>query len=152
MFNCKNYLQIKGCAVETVCTPIYANIFMARSEEKHVLQGKVELHLKYIDAIFFIWKGIELELKNSFNETNKEQPSIKFNQNDSELKIEFLNVLAYKGEQQRLQTTLFKKIADTQAYPHPKSDHPVLLKKYSIHSNAAWQKNLLSTHQIGAHL
>ena len=59
-------------------------------------------------------------MKNSFNETNKEQPSIKFNQNDSELKIEFLNVLAYKGEQQRLQTTLFKKIADRQAYPHPK--------------------------------
>ena len=30
MFNCKNYLQINGCTMETACTPRYPNIFMAR--------------------------------------------------------------------------------------------------------------------------
>ena len=35
MFNCKNYLQIRGCAMGTACAPSYANIFMARFEQKH---------------------------------------------------------------------------------------------------------------------
>ena len=29
IFNCKSYLQIKGCAMKTICTSSYANIFMA---------------------------------------------------------------------------------------------------------------------------
>ena len=33
IFNCKNYLQIKGCAIRTKCAPTYANIFMGIFEE-----------------------------------------------------------------------------------------------------------------------
>ena len=29
VFNCISYLQIKGCAMGTICAPAYANIFMA---------------------------------------------------------------------------------------------------------------------------
>ena len=49
IFNCKNYLQIRGCAMGTACAPSYANIFMARFEEKHIysiIKGKVDLYLR----------------------------------------------------------------------------------------------------------
>ena len=32
IFNCKNYLQMKGCAMEKICAPPYANIFMDHFE------------------------------------------------------------------------------------------------------------------------
>lgn len=47
---------------------------MTRFEEKHIypfIKNKVklvELNLRDIDDIYFIWKGSEKELKNVFNE------------------------------------------------------------------------------------
>ena len=35
-FNCKNYLQIKGCAIRTICAPANANIFMNHFEKKNI--------------------------------------------------------------------------------------------------------------------
>ena len=80
MFNCKNYLQIRGCTSlrGNLCKHLYGKI-----EQKHIypfIKGKVDLYLRYIDEIFFIWKGRTEELKNFFNEINKKHPSIKFNQ------------------------------------------------------------------------
>ena len=57
MFNCKNYLQIRGYAMGATCAPSYANIFMARFEQKHsypLIKDKVDLCLRYIDDTFFI--------------------------------------------------------------------------------------------------
>ena len=48
------------------CALSYANIFMARFEENVIylfIKDKVELILRYIDDIFFIWKGMEEELQ-----------------------------------------------------------------------------------------
>ena len=36
IFNCKHYLQIKGCAMGTICAPIYANIFLASFKSKYL--------------------------------------------------------------------------------------------------------------------
>ena len=36
VFNCIHYLQIKGCAMGTICAPAYANIFMANYELKYI--------------------------------------------------------------------------------------------------------------------
>ena len=36
IFNSKFYLQIKGCAMGTICAPSYANIFMPEFEEKYI--------------------------------------------------------------------------------------------------------------------
>ena len=36
IFNCKHYLQIKGCGMGTRCAPAYANIFMASFESKYI--------------------------------------------------------------------------------------------------------------------
>ena len=78
---------------------------MARFEQKHIypfIKGKVDLYLRYIDDIFFIWKGAEEELTNFFNKINKKHPSIEFDQKYSKSKIEFLEVFVYKDEQLRL--------------------------------------------------
>ena len=75
MFNCKIYLEIRGCAIGTAGTSSYASILMGRFEKKLIIysfiKDKVELFLRYIDDISFIWKGAEKELKNFFNELNK---------------------------------------------------------------------------------
>ena len=90
------------------------SLFMTRFEQKHIHQiykDKVNLCLRYIDGILFIWKDTEEELKNLFSEINKKHPSTKFNQKYSMLKIELLDALVYKDEQQ-LRTTIFKKKTD----------------------------------------
>ena len=123
--------------VPTACNPTYANIFMATFEQKHIypfIKSKVDLYLRCIDDIFFGWKVMEEELKIFFNEISKKHPSIKFDQKYSKSKIEFLDVLAYKHEQQTLQTTLFKNKTDRQSYLYAKSDQPASLKRSIIYS------------------
>ena len=87
MYNSKKYLQIRGCIMGTACAPSYANIFA----QKHIylfIKDKVDLYLRYIDNIFFIWKDAQEKLKNFFNEINKKHilPS-KFYKKSSKSKI-----------------------------------------------------------------
>ena len=52
------------------CTPIYVSIIMGKFEQKNVfsiVNGKVDLYLRYINDHFFIWKGTEEVLKNLFS-------------------------------------------------------------------------------------
>ena len=60
IFNCKSYLQIKGCAMGTICAPSYANIFMDHFERKLIyplIKTFSLIYLRLIDDIFFIWTG-----------------------------------------------------------------------------------------------
>ena len=132
----------------TACVPSYVKILMARFEQKHIyrfIKGKVDLYLRYIDGIFLICKSTEEELKDLFDEVNKNHPSIEFNQKFSKLKIEFLGVLVYKDEQQRLQTTLFRKKTDRQSYLRAKTDHSASLKKSIPYSQILRGKRICST-------
>ena len=57
IFNCKNYLQIKGCAME--------NLFTMR-HRKFVypfIKTFSLIYLRLIDDIFFIWTGSETDLE-----------------------------------------------------------------------------------------
>ena len=57
IFNSKFYLQIKGCAMGTICAQPYANIFMAYFEEKFIyplIRNATTLYLRYIDDIILI--------------------------------------------------------------------------------------------------
>ena len=54
VFNSKFYLQIKGCAMGTICAPVYANIFMAEFEQKYIyplIKDKSILFLRYKQKI-----------------------------------------------------------------------------------------------------
>ena len=58
VFNGKNYSEIKGCAMGTICAPAYNNIFMGFFERKYICPFLERLslsYLRFIDNIFFIW-------------------------------------------------------------------------------------------------
>ena len=115
----------------TACAPSYANIFMARFEEKHIYpltKDRVERYLRYTDDIFFIWKEMEKEMETFFNKINKKHSSIKFNPKYSMSDFEFIDVLVYKDEKRRLQTTLYKEKKNRQSYLHGTSDQLASLK------------------------
>ncbi len=139
IFNGLNYLQIKGCAMGTKCAPTYANIFMGKFEETHIyprINNKTRIFLRYIDDLFFIWKGTEDELKQFFEEINKVHATIKFDYKYSKKEIDFLDLTVYKDLTGKLATKVFTKPTDRQAYLHKKSAHPNHLKKSIPYSQA----------------
>ena len=55
IFNSTFYLKIKGCAMETICAPSYANIFMTEFEGNYIyplIKNKSATYLRYIDDIY----------------------------------------------------------------------------------------------------
>ena len=65
VFNWKYHLQIKGCAMGTICALSSASIFMDHFEKKYVysfLQGIWLIYLQFIDDIFFFWTGTKEQL------------------------------------------------------------------------------------------
>ena len=56
-------------------------------------------------------------------------PSIKFDFNFSNKDINFLDTVVYKTQSGKLETKLYMKESDRQAYLHRKSEHPESLKQ-----------------------
>ena len=125
VFNYTHYLQTMGCAtMGTICAPSYANIFMANFEAKHIypyIKEKPPLYLRYIDDIFMIWKGTKVELIKFIKELNEKHKTITFDFQISPRKIAFLDAMLYKDENNNIQTTLYRKPTDQQAFLHAKS-------------------------------
>ena len=61
--------------------------------------------------------------------------------------IEFLDILVHIDEQNKLQTTLFRKSSDRQNVLTPKSEHPYSLKKSIPYSQALRIRRICSTFQ-----
>ena len=75
VFNSKFYLQIKGCAMGTICAPAHANIFMAEFEQEYIyrlIKDKSILFLRYIDHIFMVWTKPEKTAKRFYEWTESE--------------------------------------------------------------------------------
>ena len=116
----------------TKCAPPYANIFMGRFEEQHIyprILHHTRLYLRFIDDIFFIWKGTEQELKKFLEEINLQHPTIKFDYKYSKSMIEFLDLKIFKDSMGKLLTKIYTKPTDRQSYLHKSSAHPHHLKK-----------------------
>ena len=111
----------------TKCAPTYANIFMGVFEEKHIypkLQNKIRIFLRYIDDIFFIWKGTEDDLKQFLNDINLVHPTIKFDYHTSKTAVNFLDLTIYKDINGKLATKVYTKPTVRQAFLHKNSAHP----------------------------
>ena len=124
----------------TICAPAYANVFMAYFQEKFIyllIDAKTLFYLRFIDDIFMIWTKSEKDLIEFLFELNTKHSSIKFEFKYSrellESLIEFLDALVYR-DNNKLQTTLYKKATDRQNYLHSKSEHPYSLKKSIAYS------------------
>ena len=130
IFNDKNYLQIKGCAMGTICAPPFANIFMGKFEETFIypyIQNLSILYLRYIDDLFLIWTGTKEQFKDFVTNLNSQHPTIKYSYQISDKSIDFLDTTVYI-KNRRLHTTIFTKPTDKQNYLHYKSEHPLPLK------------------------
>ena len=73
-FNSKFYLQIKGCAMGTICSTAYANILVSEFEERYIyplIKNKSSSYLRFIDDIFMVRTKSESEITSFLNEINK---------------------------------------------------------------------------------
>ena len=123
----------------TICAPAYANIFMAEFEQKYVyplIKDKSILFLRYIDDIFMVWTKSEKQLKDFISELNQKHPSVTFDYKFDCEKIGFLDALVYTDQQNKLRTTLFRKLSDSQNFLNAKTKHPNSLKKSIPYSQA----------------
>ena len=142
VFNCTRYLQAIGCAMSIICAPSHANIFMANFEAKHIYPYINDL--RYIDNIFMIWKGTKVELITFIKELNEKHKTIKFDFQFSPRKFAFLDTMLYNDENNNIQTTLYCKPTDQQAFLHAKSDHPRSPKSSILYSQALRLKTICS--------
>ena len=126
-FNNTNYLQIKGCAMGTICAPAYANLFMGKFENDNIyphIKEFSKLYLRYIDDIFMTWTGSFDSFKNFIDKLNSCHSSIKFDYEISDKEIAFLDTIVYITEDGKLKTKLYTKPTDRQNFLHRKSAHP----------------------------
>ena len=73
-FDCIHYLRKKGCAMGTICAPVYTNIFTSNFELKYIypyIKDKTEMLLRFIEHLFMIWTGFEQELLDFMSDLNK---------------------------------------------------------------------------------
>ena len=123
----------------TICAPSYANIFMASFEAKHIypyIKEMFLLCLGYIDDLLVIWKDAKAELMTSIKELNKRHKTVKFDFQISSRKIAIFDLMLYEDQNINIQTTLYRKPADQQAFLHAKSEHPRPLKSSIPYSQA----------------
>ena len=62
VFNSNFYLQIKGCAMGTICAPAYVNIFVAEFKQKYIyplIKDKSIIFFFYIGDTFMVWTKSE---------------------------------------------------------------------------------------------
>ena len=108
---------------------------MTNFEAQHIylcIKEMSLLYLRYIDGIFMIRKGTKAELIAFIKELNEKHKTIKFDFQISPRKIAFLDAVLYKAENNNIQTTLYRKHIDQQAFLQAKSEHPISKYQHPI--------------------
>ena len=128
-FDDKLFRQQIGTAMGTRVAPTYACLFMGWLEEKILKTWKGTkpyLWRRYIDDIFFIWRGSQSELQTFIEHLNKAHPNIKFTStyNQDTKTIPFLDMQITIDEDGIIQTDLYTKDTAKAEYLLPKSCHP----------------------------
>ena len=82
VFDCKNYIQIRGCAMGTICAPSYANIFLDHFEIKCYVSvfTRTFINLSTIDwsTIYSLYRQeVKNNLFRNLDELNAKHNSIK---------------------------------------------------------------------------
>ncbi len=133
-FNNKTYKQVQGTAMGTRMAPSYANIFMHAIEykiQRIYREYRPKLWKRFIDDIFMVWQHGEANLKQfeRFINSDAIHNTIKFTMEYSHTNIAFLDVMVYKGNNGRIETTIYNKPTDAPTYLHYSSHHPLNQKK-----------------------
>ena len=96
-------------------------------------------------TFFLTWTGTTDQLIKFKQQINEVHPSIKFDFNFSNKKINFLDTVVYKTQSGKLEAKLYRKESDRQAYLHRKSKHPESLKRTKPFSQALRLCRICST-------
>ena len=128
LFKEKLYKQIWGTSMGTKLAPAYADLFLGKLEEKHILvedfEENILFYKRFLDDIFLIWEGSLSTLKHFFSYVNTIHPNMKFTHEFSRSEINFLDMTIYKSEAGELLTKLYVKPTDTGTLLHYTSYHP----------------------------
>lgn len=115
--------------------PSFASLFCGLFEKEVVRDQHVNSYWqyisnwrRYIDDIFFIWRGPEALLTEFHSFMNTSGHHLKFTMEYDAHRMNFLDILIYR-EENRLGTTLYRKKTDRNSILHGQSYHPVPLKK-----------------------
>ena len=129
-FDTKFYLQVKGTAMGKRFAPSYANIFMARWEERALAAWHTRpLHyFRFLDDIWGVWSGTEGEFEQFAAHLNRFDRSIKIKYTLHQTEVNFLDTVTYKGRDfphtHRLDIRVYFKETDTHALLFKTSYHP----------------------------
>jgi len=124
------FLQVCGTAMGKRFAPSLANIYMRKFDELAMTgsDGKPENYFRFLDDIFFVWRGSLQQLKSFESYINTLVPGIKVTLNPRQACVEFLDLLIYKNNNANgtatLQTKVFFKPTDTHQLLHADSAHP----------------------------
>ena len=94
-----------------------------------------------------LWKGTKAELMTSIKQLNEKHKTTKFNFQISPRKIAFLDAMLYKDKNTIMQTILYRKPTDQQAFLHAKSEHPRSLNEQDP-IKLSFKSNLLQDYRI----
>ena len=144
-FNGEMFKQIIGAAMGSQPIPNYANIFMAKKIdrkiisifEKYATEEHISLKLfkRFLDDLFFIFKGSSKALHKILDEINEIHPNIKLTMNHTSIDedescdcpiketIPFLDV-SMSIKNGKIETDLYRKPTDRNQYLLPSSCHP----------------------------
>lgn len=112
--------------------PEMAVLFMAQFELKFIesnnpFKTNIIQWWRYIDDIWCLWQGSQVELDTFHHWLNDRHPDIKFSVQSSNQEITFLDVIVRPREGQ-LTTSLYRKKTDANTILHYRSWHPQSLK------------------------
>nr|XP_055053666.1 uncharacterized protein LOC129438772 isoform X1 [Misgurnus anguillicaudatus] len=129
------YLQISGTSMGSKMAPSFASLYCGHfehqvifNEQRNPFLHKISHWKRYIDDIFFIWKGSAEELSDFHNFINSNAQSLRFTIEQSAHEMNFLDILVYK-ERNTLGSTLYRKSTDRNSILHGESFHPITLKR-----------------------
>ncbi|XP_030758536.1 uncharacterized protein LOC115884178 [Sitophilus oryzae] len=124
-WNSNYYEQTEGVTMGSPISPIIANFFMERFEEKALESSvlKPAVWFRYVDDTFVVWKHGRDSLDDFLHHLNTQSPSIKFTmETEVNNQLAFLDVLV-KRNGDHLDHTVYRKPTHRDRYLHNLSNH-----------------------------
>ena len=101
--------------MSTICTPAY----VANFELEYIylyIKDETKMFFRFTDNLFMTYTGSKQYLLDVMSDLNKKCSSTKFEFKYSQRKIDFLDVIVYKDENNILRKTIYRKQTDRQNY------------------------------------
>lgn len=135
LFGSDFYLQVSGTSMGSKMAPSFASLFVGHFEKKFIWDNHRNPYLqyitnwkRYIDDIWFLWRGSEAQLQQFHTYVNNAGPHLNFTMEYDAQKMNFLDITVYR-DSHRLSTTLYRKKTDRNSILHGQSYHPTPLKR-----------------------